>query len=215
MFTGFDGGGEDFIGEREGKRVHGVPSPNRTGISIFTQKLIPRSLPLNPRAMSEPISVKRIRKPKLVSSAAKAQKEEPKEVPEEPKEVPEEPKEAVLPKKIRRPKMVSDTSSVSSTSSVKRKPKTKIEKNSVSMVSKEVVLPTHQEREQEELDTEGFDVEVVRVSVFELNGVTYFRDSKKDKLYKRIKEKSVGDYVGRYDARTGTIFEVPDSDCES
>ena len=185
-----------------------MPSPNRTGISIFTQKLIPRSQPLNPRAMSEPIPVKRIRKPKLVSSAAKAQKEEP-------KEVPEEPKEAVLPKKIRRPKMVSDTSSVSSTSSVKRKPKAKIEKNSVSMVSKEVVLPTHQEREQEELDTEGFDVEVVRVSVFELNGVTYFRDSKKDKLYKRIKEKSVGDYVGRYDARTGTIFEVPDSDCES
>lgn len=109
--------------------------------------------------------------------------------------------------------MVSDTSSVSSTSSVQRKPKAKVEKTD--MISKEVVLPTHQEREQEEVDTEGFEVEVVRVSVFELNGVTYFRDSKKEKLYKRIKEKSVGGYVGRYDARTGTIFEVPDSDCES
>jgi hypothetical protein len=163
--------------------------------------------------MSEAIPVKRIRKPKLVSSAAKAQKEEPKE---EPKEVPAEPKaEAVISKKIRRPKMVSDTSSVSSTSSVQRKPKAKVEKNDMTMMSKEVVLPTHQEREQEEVDTEGFEVEVVRVSVFELNGVTYFRDSKKEKLYKRIKEKSVGDYVGRYDARTGTIFEVPDSDCET
>jgi len=151
--------------------------------------------------------VKRIRKPKLVSSAAKAHKEEPKEAPAEPKA------EVVLPKKIRRPKMVSDTSSVSSTSSVQRKPKAKVEKTD--MISKEVVLPTHQEREQEEVDTEGFEVEVVRVTVFELNGVTYFRDSKKEKLYKRIKEKSVGGYVGRYDARTGTIFEVPDSDCES
>lgn len=180
-------------------------------ISIFTQKLIPWSPLPNPSTMSEPTPVKRIRKPKLVSSAAKAHKEEPKEVP---KEASAEPKaEAVLPKKIRRPKMVSDTSSVSSTSSVQRKPKAKVEKTD--MISKEVVLPTHQEREQEELDTEGFEVEVVRVTVFELNGVTYFRDSKKEKLYKRIKEKSVGGYVGRYDARTGTIFEVPDSDCES
>ena len=157
--------------------------------------------------MSEPIPVKRVRKPKLVSSAAKEAKEEVKE------ELKEPPVERNVPKKIRRPKMVSDASSVSSTSSVRKKPKAKVEKND--MMSKEVVLPTHQEREQEEVDTEGFEVEVVRVSVFELNGVTYFRDSKKDKLYKRIKEKSVGDYVGRYDARTGTIFDVPDSDCES
>lgn len=162
--------------------------------------------------MSEPIPVKRMRKPKLVSSAAKEEAtEELKEPPEEP------PVELKAPKKIRRPKMVSDASSVSSTSSVRKKPKAKVEKKvekNDMMMSKEVVLPTHQEREQEEVDTEGFEVEVVRVSVFELNGVTYFRDSKKDKLYKRIKEKSVGDYVGRYDARTGTIFDIPDSDCE-
>ena len=164
--------------------------------------------------MSEPIPVKRMRKPKLVSSAAK---EEAKE--EATEELKEPPVELKAPKKIRRPKMVSDASSVSSTSSVRKKPKAKVEKkvekNDMTMMSKEVVLPTHQEREQEEVDTEGFEVEVVRVSVFELNGVTYFRDSKKDKLYKRIKEKSVGDYVGRYDARTGTIFDVPDSDCET
>jgi hypothetical protein len=160
--------------------------------------------------MSEPIPVKRMRKPKLVSSAAK---EEAKE--EATEELKEPPVELKAPKKIRRPKMVSDASSVSSTSSVRKKPKAKVEKTDTTMMSKEVVLPTHQEREQEEVDTEGFEVEVVRVSVFELNGVTYFRDSKKDKLYKRIKEKSVGDYVGRYDARTGTIFDVPDSDCES
>lgn len=155
---------------------------------------------------------KRIRKPKLVK--AKEPKEEPKEEPKDPKE---EPKEAPIQlKKIRRPKMVSDTSSVSSTSSVRKKPNTaKIEKTGISMMSKEVVLPTHQEREQEEIDTEDFEVEVIRLSVFELNGVTYFRDSKKEKLYKRIKDKSVGDYVGKYDARTGTICELPDSDCET
>lgn len=141
-------------------------------------------------------------------------KEEPKEAPVECKVEPKEP--ATQPKKIRRPKMVSDTSSVSSTSSVRKKPKmAKTEKTDMSMMSKEVVLPTHQEKEQEEIDTEGFEVEVVRLSVFELDGVTYFRDSKKEKLYKRIKDKSVGDYVGKYDARTGTIFELPDSDCES
>lgn len=154
--------------------------------------------------------VKRGRKPKLVLPP----KEEPKEAPVECKVEPKEP--ATQPKKIRRPKMVSDTSSVSSTSSVRKKPKmAKTEKTDMSMMSKEVVLPTHQEKEQEEIDTEGFEVEVVRLSVFELDGVTYFRDSKKEKLYKRIKDKSVGDYVGKYDARTGTIFELPDSDCET
>jgi len=39
MFTGFDRGGEDFIGEREGKRVHGVPSLNRAEDFNFYTKI--------------------------------------------------------------------------------------------------------------------------------------------------------------------------------
>ena len=99
-----------------------------------------------------------------------------------------------------------------------RKPKalTPVKMADPSMVQKEVVLPTHMEQEREEVDTDGFEVEYVKLSVFVLGDATYFRDSKKNKLYKKIKEKTIGSYVGRYDPSTETVHtDVPDSDDES
>ena len=80
---------------------------------------------------------------------------------------------------------------------------------------KEVVLPTHMESSMEEFDTDGFEIEYVRLLTFEHESQSYFRDSKKNKLYKKIKEKTIGSYVGRYDPDTNSIHtDVPDSDCE-
>jgi hypothetical protein len=99
-----------------------------------------------------------------------------------------------------------------------RKPKalTPVKMADPSMVQKEVVLPTHMEQEREEIDTDGFEIEYVKLSVFTLGDATYFRDSKRNKLYKKIKEKTIGCYVGRYDPATDTVHtDVPDSDDEA
>jgi hypothetical protein len=99
-----------------------------------------------------------------------------------------------------------------------RKPRKKPEIGSTALLPlhKEVVLPTHIESAVEEFDTDGFEVEYVRLSTFEHESQSYFRDSKKNKLYKKIKEKTIGSYVGRYDPDTNTIHaDVPDSDDES
>ena len=105
-------------------------------------------------------------------------------------------------------------STTSSETSVKRKPRPKMKAKPEESV-REVVLPTHQEQELEEVDVNDFDIEYVTVKVVEINGMEYFRDTKKNKLFRKIKEKSVGNYVGRYDPRTETILELPDSDCET
>ena len=82
------------------------------------------------------------------------------------------------------------------------------------MVQKEVVLPTHMENTREIVDTDGYEIEYVKLSLFTIGDSTYFRDSKKNKLYKRLKDK-IGGYVGRYDPRTESIHaDVPDSDDE-
>ena len=98
-----------------------------------------------------------------------------------------------------------------------RKPRKKPEigPSALLPLHKEVVLPTHMESAIEEFDTDGFEVEYVRLSTFEHESQTYFRDLKKNKLYKKIKEKMIGSYVGRYDPDTDSIHtDVPDSDCE-
>lgn len=83
------------------------------------------------------------------------------------------------------------------------------------VIHKEVVLPTHMEQTMEEIDTEGYAVEYVTLKPFVVGGTTYFRDFNKNKLYKRIKENVIGDYVGRYDPDREAIHaEVPDSDAE-
>lgn len=83
------------------------------------------------------------------------------------------------------------------------------------MVHKEVSLPTHIETKLEEIDSEGYQIDYVKLSPFEANGTTYFRDSVKNKLYKKIKEKGIGAYVGRWNSESETInTSIPDSDDE-
>jgi len=97
----------------------------------------------------------------------------------------------------------------------KRGRKPKLAKPAPLMAQKEVVMPTHMEHTRDVVDTDGYEIEYVKLSLFTIGDSTYFRDSKKNKLYKRLKEKLIGDYVGRYDPRTETIHtDVPDSDDE-
>ncbi len=87
--------------------------------------------------------------------------------------------------------------------------------HSLPVVHKDSCIPTHKEAEIEEHDIEDYETEEVRLSIFILDGTVYFRDSKKNKLYRRIKEKTIGQYVGRYDPYTDSIVtDVPDSDDE-
>jgi hypothetical protein len=112
---------------------------------------------------------------------------------------PSEPAKPAKPKRVRKPKVV-----------------TPVKMADPSMVQKEVILPTHMEQTREIVDIDDFEIEYVKLSVFTLSDVSYFRDAKKNKLYKRIKEKTVGAYVGRYDPRSESVYtDVPDSDDES
>lgn len=86
--------------------------------------------------------------------------------------------------------------------------------STIQMVHKEVVLPTHIEAKLEEFDADGYEIEYVRLTPFETNGTTYFRDSNKNKLYRKLKNK-IGDYVGRWNPDNEKIYnDVPDSDAE-
>lgn len=56
-------------------------------------------------------------------------------------------------------------------------------------------------------------VEVVKVKLFEHDGVTYYREPVKNKLYKRLANGSIGSYHGRWNPRTKMIdTTIPDSD---
>lgn len=80
--------------------------------------------------------------------------------------------------------------------------------------SPESIIPTHIESEIEQFDTDGFEIEYIKLSLFELNGSTYFRDTTKNKLYKIIKNK-IGEYIGRFNPEDDSIvYDVPDSDNE-
>lgn len=86
----------------------------------------------------------------------------------------------------------------------------------VSHDHKEAVIPTHIEKIMEEFDTDDYMIEYVQLTPFEIGNTSYFRDSKKNKLYQKRKDTVVGPYVGRYDPYTETIHtDVPDSDDES
>ena len=75
---------------------------------------------------------------------------------------------------------------------------------------------TQTQEKIEEQSISDYETETVPLSVFILDNVAYFRDAKKNKLYRRIKEKTIGPYVGRYDPQTDSLVtDVPDSDDES
>lgn len=83
------------------------------------------------------------------------------------------------------------------------------------MVYKEVTLPTHLETTLDEFDIDGYEIEYVKLSLFEHKSSSYFRDSSKNKIYKKIKDNMIGDYVGRYNPDTDSILsDIPDSDDE-
>jgi hypothetical protein len=124
-------------------------------------------------------------------------------------------------KKRTKPRVAPETDSASeSKSSVSRKkhistPYTSLVNNTTKLVHKEVSIPTHIETKLDEIITEGFEIEHVQLSLFEANGTTYFRDSKKNKLYKKIKDK-IGPYVGRWNPDTDSVLtDIPDSDDEN
>jgi hypothetical protein len=84
------------------------------------------------------------------------------------------------------------------------------------LVHKEVSLPTHIETKLEEVDIDGYKIEYIKLSVFEVGQATYFRDSVKNKLYKKIKERGIGAYIGRWNPDTDSIItDIPDSDNEN
>ena len=84
------------------------------------------------------------------------------------------------------------------------------------VIYKEVTLPTHMEKTMELFDMDQYEIEYVKVQLCTIGNIAYFKDSKKNKVYKKIKEKTIGDYVGRYDPYTDSIVtDIPDSDDES
>ena len=83
------------------------------------------------------------------------------------------------------------------------------------VVHQDAVIPTFMEEDIEQVDTDGYEIEYVELREFELNGATYFRDYKKDKLYKKVKG-GIGPYVGRYCRDVDEVDStIPDSDDET
>jgi hypothetical protein len=66
----------------------------------------------------------------------------------------------------------------------------------------------------EEVDSSGYTIQYIKLTVFDANGTSYFRDAIKNKLYKKVKDK-IGVYIGRWNPDTDSIItDIPDSDDE-
>jgi hypothetical protein len=79
---------------------------------------------------------------------------------------------------------------------------------------KDVIIPTYMESTMEVVDVDDYEVEYVKLSVCEINGSTYFK-SESQKIYKKLKDNKIGEYMGRYEANTSCIHtDIPDSDDE-
>jgi hypothetical protein len=80
---------------------------------------------------------------------------------------------------------------------------------------KAITFATHIEKDIQEVDLDGLDIEYIKLSQFQVGDTTYYREPVKQKLYKRLSDKSIGPYVGRYNAQTSVIdIDIPDSDEE-
>ena len=91
---------------------------------------------------------------------------------------------------------------------------TLISTNVTQLIHKEVSLPTHIETKLEEIDTNGYTIQYIKLVLFDANGISYFRDAVKNKLYKKIKD-TIGGYIGRWNPNTDSIIDdIPDSDEE-
>lgn len=126
--------------------------------------------------------------------------------------------ETIPPKRTRKPKVAPDNLSEKKPTPRKKiidTPYSTLVSSTNQLVHKEVALPTHIESQLEQIDSEGYEIEYIQLSLFEANGTTYYRDSKKNKLYKKIKDKGIGPYIGRWNPDTDSIVSnIPDSDNE-
>jgi len=156
-----------------------------------------------------------------------------------------EPEVVITPKKVRKPKVaitaitavtavtaitaitavtaITDVTIAENIAKTKRVPRKKpvvspyssLVNTTHQLVHKEVSLPTHLETKLEEIDSSGYKIQYVKLTVFDANGTSYFRDAVKNKLYKKVKDK-IGGYVGRWNPDTDSIIaDIPDSDDES
>lgn len=83
------------------------------------------------------------------------------------------------------------------------------------LIYKEVSLPTHMEQTMEEVDLDDYEVEYITLTTIEIGQTTYYIDRSSQKVFKRIRDKQMGEYVGRYDPATESIHtDIPDSDDE-
>ena len=93
---------------------------------------------------------------------------------------------------------------------IKPKPKNEI----IMPVESKSIIATHIEKDIEEFCIDDYEIEYVKLTPFEHNDISYFREPIKNKLFER-KSKMIGAYIGRYDSYTDTIrTDIPDSDSE-
>ena len=93
---------------------------------------------------------------------------------------------------------------------IKPKPKNEI----IIPAESKSIIATHIETKIEELCIDDYEVEYIKLTPFEHNDITYFREPTKNKLFEK-KNKAIGAYIGRYDSYTDTIrTDIPDSDNE-
>jgi hypothetical protein len=69
--------------------------------------------------------------------------------------------------------------------------------------------------ESSEEPLEALEVVKIPVVLKTVNGKQYWYESKKSKVYEHKKDKSVGNYLGRFDSAEDKIVEFPDSDVDA
>ena len=172
----------------EGLNLDKIPN---TTLPIDTPIPIDILLPIKPNVTSDNTLTKSRRKPKIASEPM------PKAASVPMIKAASEPK----PRVPRKKPLVTPYSTLIST-------------NVTQLIHKEVSLPTHIETKLEEIDTNGYTIQYIKLVLFDANGVSYFRDAAKNKLYKKIKD-TIGSYIGRWNPNTDSIIDdIPDSDEE-
>lgn len=137
---------------------------------------------------------------------------------------PEEP--ATKPKRSRKKPQISNAECpVNPAESLKKQPAKKSTRkrpqiapdliSTIEQEHKDSCIATHIENDIEELDLGDCDIVYVDLVEFEHDNIKYYHEPRKGKLYKKLKDKSIGQYVGRFNAEKSTIdTTIPDSDDE-
>jgi len=151
---------------------------------------------------AEPAPTEKRRKPRVAKKKEQAS-QEPEQEPQEPQEPQEEKKEEKKEEKPKKPRAKRATKA------------SKAEPAPSLPTHQDSCIPTHIEQTMEPHRLDDYEVEYVPLTIFIYDNVVYFRDARKNKLYRRVKEKTAGSYVGRYDMATDAILtDIPDSDEE-